>query len=130
MATEHKAAQKCPSTSSSPVAIQLSTVNEESENECIEPKAIEGTVISTFIWKHFVKSESFCSRISALIVLQFLAILSLGYTLSQIYTVELTDYWCETKTLEEIHQHSINIGSQTGDSGCCWTSKNSIVTRL
>ena len=112
----------------SPIALsspRRSTITSNAVHNDTDDNKESATIKSD--WRGLIQSHSFCSRILILIVVKFLGILSFGYTLSQIYRMELTDYWCETKTLDEIHQHSINIGSQTGDSGNCWTSKNSIV---
>ena len=37
------------------------------------------------------------------------------------------DYWCPLKTLEEIRQHSIEIGSNIGTNEGCWATKGSTV---
>ena len=40
--------------------------------------------------------------------------LSFGYSLSQIYKLQLNEYWCAVKSIEEVREHSIEINPYEG----------------
>ena len=45
------------------------------------------------------------------------------YGFGQISELVLANYWCDSKTLEQIHEHSIEYGLNGGTNNGCWKSK-------
>lgn len=76
------------------------------------------------------KNELFYSRIIILLITSFLFILSLCYTLGQILTLHLTNFWCPERTIEEIRASSIARGRNEGISGSCWRTNLNTVNHL
>ena len=78
-------------------------------------------------WISLILSRKFCSRILTILILLFLCMLALCYSFAQIYKLELDDYWCgEPKSLDDIREHSIEIGENGTEDGC-WMAKNFVV---
>ena len=53
----------------------------------------------------------------------FLGFVCILYGFGQITQLVLSNYWCESKTLDEIYQHSIEYGLNEGTNEGCWKSK-------
>ena len=53
----------------------------------------------------------------------FLAIICCLYGFGQITQITLTNYWCQSKTIDEIKQHSIDNNLTYGTNEGCWKSK-------
>ena len=75
-------------------------------------------------WIQLLKNEKLWIRLLIIFIIQFLSILSLAFAYGQIYELELNNYWCDRKTIEEIRNHSVEIGSQTGEDDSCWQTKD------
>ena len=106
--------------------IELTTTNTQ---EISSVTRIHDDAIIYSDWTHLLWTRSFCSRIFILLMFVFLCILSFIYCFGQIYKLQLSNYWCPVRTLEQIREHSIDINSPIGDDSGCWTSKNYIVNK-
>eukprot|EP01084_Bolivina_argentea_P259077 437024_1 len=63
-------------------------------------------------------------RIIMLLMTLISFFITLLYGVGQILTLKLDDYFCEPKTLSEIHQHSSQNNLNEGDLGSCWTTNH------
>ena len=61
-------------------------------------------------------------------ICNFLSFICLLYGFGQITRVQLSDYWCQEKSLSEIRQHSIDENLNHGTSVGCWKSKQYTVS--
>ena len=61
------------------------------------------------------------------IVLSFTCIL---YAFGQITELQLTNYWCKKKDLNEIYEHSLEYNLNEGTSDGCWKSKQFTVNEI
>ena len=53
------------------------------------------------------------------------------YTIGQILKLILSNYFCPKRTIEEIHQHSIDNNLQYGEQNhTCWSAKDFTVCGL
>ena len=66
--------------------------------------------------------ESFCGRIVILLVIIFLCFVTILYAIGQILSLNLTDYWCPSYSLDQVRQNSINLNKPQGISNSCWKS--------
>eukprot|EP01084_Bolivina_argentea_P134263 236855_1 len=73
------------------------------------------------------ESKFFLMRIMIILLTMFMLILSISYTISQILTLQLSDYFCDPTTLEQIKQHSIENNLPKGDLHSCWKLKDTSV---
>eukprot|EP01084_Bolivina_argentea_P256440 431760_1 len=72
------------------------------------------------------QNQTFWSRILILFIILFLWLLCCIYTLAQILKLTLSNYLCPSKTLQEIHEHSIINNLPKGDqseTNSCWRAK-------
>ena len=101
----------------------IEEIHEDGQHEAqvIKEHSIDSDWISLFL------ARKFCSRIWTILILLFLCILALCYSFAQIYKLKLNDYWCgEPKSLDDIREHSIEIGENGTEDGC-WMAKNFVV---
>eukprot|EP01084_Bolivina_argentea_P134262 236853_1 len=70
------------------------------------------------------ESKFFLMRIMIILLTMFMLILSISYTISQILTLQLSDYFCDPTTLEQIKQHSIENNLPHGQADSCWVLKD------
>ena len=76
-----------------------------------------------------LSDQRFWSRIITLFVTIFLWFLTILYSYAQILQLKLTDYWCDRRTIDEIHQHSLKYNLNYGMvDDRCWMSKEVSVT--
>eukprot|EP01084_Bolivina_argentea_P001940 3588_1 len=71
-----------------------------------------------------LKGELLYSRILIVFATVFMLLLSISYTIGQILSLDLSNFWCPQRTTEEILKHSIDIKANFGDPDGCWTKKN------
>ena len=57
------------------------------------------------------------------VLCMFLGVICIFYGLGQITQLELTNYWCDKKDLNTIHQHSWENNLNEGTNDGCWKSK-------
>eukprot|EP01084_Bolivina_argentea_P001941 3589_1 len=71
-----------------------------------------------------LKGELLYPRILIIFATVFMLLLSMSYTIGQILSLELSNFWCPQRTAEDILKHSIDINENGGDNSGCWTSKS------
>eukprot|EP01084_Bolivina_argentea_P262053 443068_1 len=69
----------------------------------------------------------FLSRILILLITMFCFILSLFYTLGQILSLQLSEFWCPKTTIEEVHANSKAKNLNGGQGNACWRTKLFVV---
>ena len=72
----------------------------------------------------FCKNGNNILRLIILLINLLFICICLLYAFGQISKLELDDYFCEPKTLEEIRQHSIDNNLNEGTTEGCWTTAN------
>lgn len=72
----------------------------------------------------FYRSGYNILRFGILIVNLFFIFLCVLYGYGQIVTLQLDDYFCESKTLQQIREHSIESNLNEGTEDGCWTTSN------
>eukprot|EP01083_Nonionella_stella_P084950 235247_1 len=70
-----------------------------------------------------LKNELFYARIIVLLVTIFLLLVSILYAIGQVTSLQISNYWCDSYTLEEVHQHSRDVGANRGWFNSCWRTK-------
>ena len=75
-------------------------------------------------------NQLFYSRILILLITIFLFVLSLCYTFGQILSLELSDFWCEKRSIQEVRENSILVGNNRGVGNGCWRSKLNTVNHF
>ena len=71
---------------------------------------------------HFCNSDFFVFLIVFGICI-FLGFVCILYGFGQVTQLVLSNYWCQNKTVDEIHAHSIEYGLNEGTDEGCWKSK-------
>eukprot|EP01084_Bolivina_argentea_P188642 324679_1 len=79
------------------------------------------TVNKTAICVQTLSNELIYTRIMILFVTIFMLILCISYSIGQVSSIQLSNYWCKPKTLEEIRQHSKDNNLQHGQDLACWS---------
>ena len=80
-------------------------------------------VSKSLIVKLFVCNTDFFVTVITCILCLFLGFVCFLYGIGQVTKLELANYWCEKKSLAEIHQHSAEFGLNHGTNDGCWQSK-------
>ena len=130
--TRHQAKHKIPNTQHPipppppPDTIVSSDRNNQTQQK-LSINSSNSNDISTFSSCSFYKNRYNILRlIMLMITLLFICICGL-YGMGQVLSLQLDDYFCETKTLQEIHQHSIENNLNQGTNEGCWTTSNNKV---
>ena len=123
-----KNAPQTPATPTSSFAISADLDDEIDDHFAPTSLAIASKLAPTTpSYLDLLTNELFYSRIIIFLITIFLLSLSICYTLGQILTVELSNFWCDKVTLEEVRAHSRQINSNKGVERSCWSSKQNAV---
>ena len=98
----------------SPVANSLEQIGASSQSKV--------SIVSTIA--AFLCNIDFFISIFIYILCIFLGFVCILYGFGQITQLQLTNYWCEKKDLETIHQHSLENMLNEGTNDGCWKSKH------
>ena len=71
----------------------------------------------------FIKNELLWSRVVIIVFTTFMSLLCLFYSIGQIVSLTIDNYWCQKRTLQEIRIHSKENDLPYG-SDDCWSSKD------
>ena len=78
-------------------------------------------------WQDLLQNPYFYSRILITFTNIFIIILSIFYAIGERLSLILDNYWCDTKTLQQVRKHSINYNLPQGDYDSCWATKHNAV---
>ena len=118
METNVKTATSNVSTSVVPMNISCSQFDVNSD---------DGIYIEKHSWRELLFNPYFYSRILITFTNIFIIILSIFYAIGERLSLILDNYWCDTKTLQQVRKHSINYNLPQGDYDSCWATKHNAV---
>ena len=82
------------------------------------------------LWKTFFSNVNCTIGVFALLLNLFLLFVCILYARGQVTDLELANYWCEKKTLDQVYQNSFDNNLNEGTSIGCWKTKQFTVCRV